>query len=240
MSIKITHDAKSGQWSFSFVRHLVSALGFTFLGFGLAALVTPWWWHLLVAVFGTANVPLDDGINYWVSIPLIVLGLGVLAIKYFVLDPQTARREQDRTSIAASPPNVIAVARYFDDLVDDHSYRSSRDSQFSHSQTQFAGPATGLQDKKTDLLFKQYVEAAKTLHFFVKTNFFTFPNNQGQNSDYRYCMTPHLNMDREMLAYDAGKVAKYDELEQQLSQKVAAARQAYDAFITRLRELGHI
>lgn len=240
MVIKITYNAKSGEWSFSCSRNLVSALGFFVLGLGLTALVSPWWWPLLVSALGMANVSFDAEINWWVSISLIVLGLGILAIKYFVLDPRIGRQEQDKTSIAASPPNVIAVGRYLDDLVDDHSYRSSLDSRFYESKTQFAEQATKLQDKKTDDLFHQYAKAAGDLHHFVRANFYLYPNNQEPSSDYRYCMAPHLNIDRDMLAYDPGKVAQYDELKQQLMSKVAAARDAYNAFIARLRTLGHV
>jgi hypothetical protein len=238
--VKITHNPKSGAWSFSYTRHLVSSLGFLFLGRGLAGLLSPWWWPLLFIALGVANVPLDVGINWWISITLTVIGLGVLAIKYFLLDPRNARWEQDKASITASPPNVSAVCTYFDILVEYHSFQSSLDLQFYESHEQFAKPATKFQDQSTDFLFQEYAKSARDLHYFVRINFFVYPSNQWLVADFRYCMTPRLNMDRDMPTYDADKAHQYNDLKQQLEQKVTAARKAYDAFIARLRKLGHI
>lgn len=240
MSIQISHDTKSGRWTFSYSRHVFVAVGSAFLLTGLAALISPWWLPVLLAGLGRANITVDDGVNFWVAIPLIVIGLGFLAVKYFVLDPHLARVEHDKASVAASPPNVDAVGRYFGDLLDDHSYRSSLDTHFHKSYTQFAGPAKGLQDKKTAKLFEEFASAAFSLHSFVGTNFFVYPNNQGPDPDYRYCMAPHLNMDREMVNYEPAKVAEYNALKGTLGSRVEATRRSYDAFITRLRELRHI
>lgn len=240
MSIQISHDTKSGRWTFSYSRHVFVAVGSAFLLTGLAALAAPWWLPLLLAGLGRANITIDGGVNLWVAIPLIVIGLGFLAVKYFGLDPHLARVEQDRASVAASPPNVDAIGRYFADLLDDHSYRSSFDTQFQKSYTQFAGPAKALQDNKTAKLFEQFASAAFSLHSFVGGNFFVYPNNQGQDPDYRYCLAPHLNMDRDMVNYEHEKVAQYDALKGTLGAHVEATRRSYDAFITRLKELRHI
>lgn len=240
MPVKITHNPKSGAWSFSYTRHLVSSLGFFFLGLGLAGLLSPWLWPLLFIALGVANVPLDAGINWWISITLTVIGLGVLAIKYFLLDPRSARWNQDKASITASPPSISAVCTYFDNLVEDHSFQSSFDSKFLDSYEQFAKPATKFQDQSMDFLFQEYAKSARVLHHFAGLNFFVYPNNQRLGADFRYCMAPQLNMDRDMPTYDADKADQYNDLKQQLEQKVTAARKAYDAFIARLRKLGHI
>ena len=240
MSIQISHDPKSGRWTFSYSRHVFVVVGSAFLLTGLAALISPWWLPLLLAILGRANITVDGAVNFWVAIPLITLGIGILAVKYLVLDPHLARIEHDKASVAVSPPNVDAVGRYFGDLLDDHSYRSSLDTQFRESYTQFAGPAKTLQDKKTAKLFAEFAAAAASLHSFVATNFFVYPNKQGPNPDYRYCLAPQLNMDREMVKYEPEKVAQYDALKGELSSHVGATRRSYDAFITRLKKLRHI
>ncbi|GBQ64536.1 hypothetical protein AA103196_0896 [Ameyamaea chiangmaiensis NBRC 103196] len=240
MSIHISHDQKSGRWSFSYSRHLFVAVGMVFLAGGIAALAGPWWLPIATFVFGKIDVKIDSSANYWVAAILIVVGLSILAFKFLVLDKWAHRLAIDKETIARSPPAVQEVKRYFDDLLDDHSYRSSFDTHFYRAYNQFSDASNALQDTKTAALFNTFATDARALHHFVAPNFFVFPDNQGPNPDYRYCLAPHMNIDRDMVSYDAKKVARYDELKRELAERVAQARQSYDAFVRRLKKLGHI
>jgi hypothetical protein len=240
LSIQISHDQSSGRWSFSYTRHLFVAVGMLFLAGGIAALAGPWWLPIAAFIFGKIDIKIDSFANYWVAGILIVVGLSVLAFKFFVLDEWSRRVAIDKKAIAESPPAVQEVKRYFDDLLDDHSYRSSFDTHFYLAYNQFSDASKALQDTKTAALFNIFSNDAKALHHFAAENFFVFPDNQGTNSDYRYCLAPHMNMDRDMGTYDAKKVAQYDELKRELAERVGQARQSYDAFVGQLKKLGHI
>jgi hypothetical protein len=211
-----------------------------FLAGGIATLAGPWWLPIATFVFGKIDIKIDSSANYWVAGILIVVGLSILAFKFLVLDKWARRLAIDKEAIAQSPPTVQEVTRYFDDLLDDHSYRSSFDTYFHAAYNQFLGASNTLQDTKTAALFNTFSNDAKALHNFVGTSFFVFPDNQGSNPDYRYCLAPHMNMDRDMGSYDAKKIAQYDELKRELAKCVAQARQSYDAFVGRLKELGQI
>ena len=240
MSIQISHDQKSGRWSFSYSRHLFVAVGMAFLVGGIAALAGPWWLPIASFVFGKIDVKIDASANYWVAAILIAVGLSILAFKFFVLDKWAHRLAIDKEAITQSPPAAQEVKRYFDDLLDDHSYRSSSDTHFYLAYNQFSDASKAFQDTKTAALFEAFSSDARDLHHFVGQNFFVFPNNQGTNPDYRYCLAPHLNIDRDMDIYDTKKVAQYDELKRELAERVTHARQSYDAFVGRLKQLGHL
>lgn len=211
-----------------------------FLAGGIAALAGPWWLPIATFVFGKIDVKIDSTANYWVAAILIAVGLSILAFKFFVLDKWAHRLAIDKEAIAKSPPAVQEVKHYFDDLLDDHSYRSSFDTQFYVAYNQFSDASNKLQDAETANLFNMFSKDGKALHDFVAPNFFVFPDNQGLNPDYRYCLAPHMNMDRGMVFYEATKVAEYDKLKRDLTVRVALARQSYDAFISRLKKLGQI
>jgi hypothetical protein len=240
LSIQISYDQKSSRWSLSYSRHLFVVVGMAFLVGGIAALAGPWWLPVASFVFGRFDVKIDPSANYWVAAILIAVGLSILAFKFFVLDKWARRLEIDKNSITKSPPAVKEVKRYLEDLLDDHSYRSSSDTHFHFAYNQFSDASTAIQDKKTATLFGAFSRDATALHIFVGQNFFVFPNNQGINPDYKYCLAPHLNIDRDMAVYDTKKVAQYDELKRELAERVARARQSYEAFVGRLKQLGHL
>jgi len=240
LSIQITHDQKSGRWSLSYSRHLFVAVGMVFLTGGIAALAGPWWLPIATLVFGKIGANIDSSVNYLVAAILIVVGLSFLGFKFFVLDRWAQRLAIDKEAIAISPLESQEVNRYFDDLLDDHSFRSSCDTHFHRAYNQFSSAHTALQDKKTATLFNSFSINARVLHQFVMANFFVFPDNQGPNADYRYCLAPHMNIDRGMTFHDAAKVVQYDSLKHELAAHVRQARQSYDAFLGRLRKLGHI
>lgn len=211
-----------------------------FLGGGIAVLAVPWWLPIASFVVGKIDVKIDTSADCWIAAILITIGLSILAFKFFVLDKLVQRLAIDKEAINKSPPAVQEVKRYFDDLLDDHSYLSSSDTQFYNAYDQFSDVSKALQDTKTAALFEYFSCNARALHCFVGYNFFVFPNNQMANSDYKYCLAPHLNIDREMYIYDMKKVAEYDALKRELTERVTQTRQSYDAFVGRLKQLGHL
>lgn len=200
----------------------------------------PWWLPLATFVFGKVDIGIDSSVNYWVAASLIAIGLAILAFKHFLMDKWARRIAIDKEAVAQSLPSVDDVRRYFSDLLDDHSYRSSSDSAFYTAYNQFADPSKALQDVNTASLFGAFSKDAKALHAFVQVNFYVFPDNQGSNPDYRYCLEPDLNMDRNMLVYDEKKVARYNDLKRELTERTGQAEKSYDAFVARLKQLGHI
>jgi virulence-associated protein VapD len=216
-----------------------TAIGMAFLVGGIALITGPWWLPIASFFFGEIGVNIDAAVNYPLAVVLIAVGLSFLAFKLFALDRWDQRRALDKATIVHSPPSVQEVKRYLGDMLADHSYRSSYDTHFYLAYTQFADASKVLQDKKTAALFKAFSISAKDLHDFVIANFFVFPDNQGTDPDYRYCLAPNLNIDRGMASYDAKKVAQYDDLTRQLTEHVVKTQRSYDAFISHLKQLGH-
>jgi hypothetical protein len=211
-----------------------------FLAGGIAAMAGPWWLPLATFVFGKVDINIDLSINYWIAAILMAVGLAILAFKHFLMDKWARRVAIDKETIAGSPPAADEIRRYFDNLLDDHSYRSSADTAFHAAHNQFADPSNALQDVKTANLFAGFSKDAKALHSFVQDNFYVFPDNQALDSDYRYCLAPDLNIDRNMLAYDLNKVSQYNDLKLDLIRLTEKARESYDSLVARLKKLGHI
>lgn len=240
MSIQISHNQKTGHWSFSYNRHIFVVVGMAFILGGIAAMAGPWWLPLATFVSGKVDIKIDSSVNYWVGAILIAIGLAILAFKHFRMDKLAGRIAIDKGTIAQSPPVVEDVRRYFDSLLDDHSYRSSADTAFYVAHNQFMDSSKAIQDIRTANLYEAFSENAKALHAFVHENFYVFPDNQGANPDYKYCLEPDLNIERNMLIYDKKKVERYNALKHELSERTGQAKKSYAAFVARLKQLGHI
>lgn len=236
MVIEITHE--NGKFRFSYKRHVIIAIGMTFLVAGLAGLLVPWWQPFLFVLLNKADLSVDDETNYFVNGVLITIGLGFLLYKYLVIDTRDSQIARDKAMLAAHLPQPAAPKTYLDNLVDDHSYLSSQDSVFQHSYTIFKNTETAFQHKKTIKLYDEYSKIAQEMHGFVKSNFNTYPNTQKNCSDYRYAMAPHLNFDRDMVVYDANKVQQYAALKTTLHQQVREVKKSYHAFLKHLRKIG--
>lgn len=239
MSIEISHEPKTGRWSISYKRHLFVAVGMAFLAAGLAALTGPWWQPFVAAALGLAAIKVDAAPNYGVAGLLIVIGLANLAYKYWVLDPGQTKLALDKAIVSKYPPDTTGVRRYLSDLVDDHAYRSSFDSVFHNAYTRFNNPVSAFQDRPTIAVYEAFSSRAAALHDFVYSCFYVFPDNQGPNPDYRYCLEPDLNFERNMLGYDLAKVARYDDLKRQLHALAGETLTSYDAFIRHLAKHGY-
>lgn len=240
MSIEFSHDKKTGIVQFSYKRHIYTALGLLFVGSGLATFTGPWWQGILEALLGKVNIRVEPQYQWVVGIIQVAIGLAFIAYKHFVLDARQAKLDADRLTIKQSALEIDLIRSYLSNLVDDHSYKSSLHSYFHKIHTQFIQPENSFQDAETARLYKQFHVCGQKLEVFVGVNFFVFPNKRSIDGDFRYCLAPHLNIDREMIVYDSEKVAKYNELKEELHKFVKETDVSFSEFITILKKLRHI
>lgn len=240
MSIEFSHDTKTGIVQFSYKRHIYIALGLLFVGSGLATFTGPWWQGILEALLGKVNVRVEPQYQWVISIIQVVIGLALVAYKHFMLDARQAKLDADRSTIKQSNLEIDLIRSYLSNLVDDHSYKSSLHSYFYKIHTQFIQPENSFQDADTARLYKQFHLCGQKLETFVGVNFFVFANNPSIDGDFRYCLAPHLNMDREMIFYDPKKVAEYNELKNELHKLANETSVSFSEFITILKTLRHI
>lgn len=238
MAIDISHDPSTGRWNLSYKRHVFIGLGLLLMASGLATLSGPWWQAIVVALLGRAGVVVDDKYPWTLAAAQIVPGLGMLAYKHFILDRDAARTAADRRTLEDANLDFRRVRCYLSNLVDDHSYRSSLNSEFTNVSTRFSAPEHKFQDPRTASAYDTFAAAGMELQNFVAGNFFVFPNSPPSDGDYRYCLVPHLNMDREMVMYDAAKVAEYDRLKVRLHELVSQTEVLLAAWIGQMKAVG--
>lgn len=238
MAIDISHDPSTGRWGFSYKRHVFVALGLVLVTSGLATLSGPWWQAILVAVLGKVGVVVDDKYQWMLAAAQIVPGLGLLAYKHFILDREAAQIAADRRTFEAADLDFGRARYYLSNLVDDHSYRSSLNSEFMNVLTRFSAPEHRFQYPATASAYDAFAATGLELQKFVGGNFFVFPNSPPPDGDYRYCLAPHLNMDRELVIYDAAKVAEYDQLKLRLHELVSQTEIRLAAWVGRMKEVG--
>lgn len=240
MTLEVSLDPKTGGFRFSYKRHIFVALGLLFVGAGLATLSGPWWLPLLEAVLGKAGLVVEPSYQLLLGGVQIVVGIGFLAYKHFIFDRRHALIEADRALIQRSPLDFDRLRSYLTNLVDDHSYTSGLHTEFYEAWTRFNKPEDSFQVERTAALYKSFAAAANALEKFIGPHFWPFPRGQHAGKSYRYCLAPHLNMDREMIFYDPAKEKEYDSLKIQLHQLVAQTAQALDEFAKDLRAHGHV
>lgn len=239
MSIEFSHNSKSGTWSLSIKRNIFIALGLLFCGSGLASLSAPLWGEILIALLSKVSVDIHHSYQWLIGLLQLLVGLSILAYKYFVVDIRQSRIAKDTKSVASWWQQIGTVREYLSDLGSDHSYWSSLDTVFFHSYTKFADPQFKFLLPDTARLYKSYSDTAEALHNFVGVNFWAFPRSSMSSGDCRYCLAPHLNIDRELLISDPEKDAEYRVLVSQLNSKIAQTEEALDNFVKHLREVGH-
>lgn len=238
MAIDITHDPSTGRWSISFKRHVFTALGLLLVASGLATLSGSWLQLIAVSLLGEAGFVLDDERQWALAAALIVSGLFLLAHKHFVLDRETNQIAADRKALEAAKLDFEKVRCYLSNLVDDHSYRSSLNSEFEKVSARFLKPECKFQYPPTALAYDAFASAGSQLQNFVAENFFVFPSAPLSDEGYRYCLAPHMNMDREMLIYDSAKIAEYDRLKERLNVLVLQTKDLFGAWIGKMKEVG--
>lgn len=237
MAIDISHDPGTGRWKLSYKRHVFTALGLLLVTGGIATLSGPWWQAIAVALLGKTGVVVDDNPQWALAAVLIVSGLGLLAYKYFILDRKVTQIATDRKSLDAAQLDFERVRYYLSNLVDDHSYQSSLNSEFAKASTWFSTPEYKFQYPPTASAYDAFAAAGNQLQNFVAVNFFVFPSSPPSSGDFRYCLAPHMNMDREMLIYDPAKVAEYDRLKGMLHDLVSQTNDRLGAWIGKMKEV---
>lgn len=237
LSLDISHE--KGRWSFAYRPHVLATIGKAFLSFGLGALTAPWWLPVLSSAIGTTGIVIDDA-SYWVGVPLVIMGVSILLYKYLVVDRKLAKISADQKMLIASPLKIDRIRFYLSDLVDDHSYRSSLDTIFRDSYTIFRKSEFRFQYEETDAAYGRFVECASRLHLFVQGNFFVFPDDQGLDANFRYCLWPDLNMDRNMTFYDAEKTARYQVEKNELHRLTQETQNSFEKFVAHLKQMGHV
>ncbi|MBI3093836.1 MAG: hypothetical protein HYY97_03100 [Rhodocyclales bacterium] len=240
MSIELSRDASTGSWSLSIKRHVFVALGLLLVLSGLTTLTGPWWQGVLIALLEKVSVVVNVDYQWQLAIAQILAGLGLLAYKHFVIDPWEAKIKADKLTFLAATVQIEKVRYYLSNLVDDHSYNSSFHSVFLDVSVHFLKPECNFQHPSTVSAYQAFAASAKQLEEFVGTNFFVLQNICSADGDYRYCLTPHLNMDREMIAYDAEKVAEYDRLKVRLHSQTAEVQKLFTKWIENMKVLGHV
>lgn len=236
MPLEFTYN--KGRLHFSYTRHLLGAVGSFFICAGLAALFEPWWQPILLAALNKADSSINVGTNYVIALILIFIGIGIFLFKHFGIDKWSRQLASDKEMLTVHLPNTELAQNYLRNLADDHSYLSSQDDNFQHAFHFFNQPQTAFQYKPTSKLYMDFSKRAKSLHCFVGTNFFIFPENQHNSTDYRYCMAPQLNDDRGMVSYDPEKARRYDDMSKELLKRVEEVKKSYSTFLKHLRKVG--
>lgn len=240
MNIEVFHDKKSGVLRLIYRRHVFIAAGLLFITGGIASLTGPWWLPILEALLGKGGLPVESDHHILIGVILIIFGLGLLYYKHFHLDAQQKRLDSDRRAIQGMNLDPSHIRKFLDDLVDDHSYRSKDQNYFHKFLNHFLLSENALQDDITRRLYSECVQAGMELEKFVATNFFVFPRQQCGDDNYRYCLAPHLNIDREMFVYCKDKTTEYRLLSARLHQLVDRAREGFENFIFDVGLKGHL
>lgn len=236
MSIEIQHDRGTGKTKIKYSKHIINSIAASLIVSGFVSMSSPWWLGLVIAGLNQLSVPVAEDFQWLISGIQIVTGVGLLLFKNLGLDKWEKQKAMDAVTISNKNIDIELVRTYFNSLLDDHSYYSSADSMFYHSYNCFSKPESYIQYKKVKEAFDKYTKSAKKLHAFVGCNFFVFPSNQFNVPDYRYCMAPHLNEDRDLVFPNEEKSREYRRLSKELSSNVYETKELFDEFIALLKK----
>lgn len=236
MSLKLQHNRKTGEFSLEFTKHVINVIGVALIISGFTSLSSPWWLVFFVEALEKLHIQIEGDYQWAISGAQIIIGFVLLLFKHLFLDKRKKQSEQDKKTWEESKFNIDRVIHFFDQLVDDHSYTSSEDTEFHKSYSHFLMPQHSFQLIKTQKIYRAYSDKALNLHNFVGSNFFTFPRSQIEASDYRYCLAPHLNEDREGTP-SLENSRQYSALSVELHDLHRQARLSFDLFIKHLKEV---
>lgn len=219
--------------------HVLATIGSILLTGGVGAISAPWWYPLVALALGKTGVSLEPAANWLLGLTLCALGLGCFGWKFVAVDRRAKRVATDKALVERLPPSPDEIRGYFDGLTTNDDYLSSADSAFHAEYNLYASVEDRLTDQRAVDAFDAFSSAAKRLHRFAQQNFEWWPENQAGWEDHRYCLAPHLNIDRGNLG-DRKGMLEYDELQKRLDAHVASARDAYEKFLLQLKKNGAI
>lgn len=227
MTFDFNYEGKLGKFNFKLTKSILVSLGFLFIASGVGMFAAPWWADIVFYFFEYLTIPIDTTARNYVASFFILIGVICFLIKYQLYKDEK-KLTHDKKVIEQKGIPLSDLTEYFEQLLADHSFYSSKDTIFYNSYNSFTDLFL---QKKTKKLYDEYRENAKKLHNFLATNFFVYPDNQPLD-DYRYCMQPRLNIDRG--GFDQN--SEYPILSKELKSKVELAFSNYQAFVRHLRE----
>lgn len=229
MPIEISHDSSTGKFRLAWRRSALAVVGFSLIATGSAAFIGPWWLPILEAILKRNDITVSST-TQWVGLLMVLAGVVLLLYKHYVPDARAKAINADRKTFAKSGLNIEKVRAYFSNLLDDHSYYSSQDSALIHSVDHFKANENRFKLKEVRLSHAEHSLKAMALHSFVQVHFYPLAGSQNF-SDYRYCLEPQWNMDREMLFYNAEHSAEYTRLAEEMTALVKEAKTAFEAWV---------
>lgn len=238
MNIEISHDKNSGRFSVSFKRHALVALALTLVSGGIAMMTGPWWQPLVVGLIEHADIEINTTSQWILGPALIAMGVGLIFFKHFVLDRRLEGIATDRLLIAAFAMQPDRIRNFLSGLQGDCSFRSRAHDYFHAVCVGFQAPERSFQSAKAREAYERFSGSASQLEGFLAQHFWVYPNDQGADADQRYCLAPRLDMDREMISYDASKSVEFDALRKKLVELTANVNSNFDDFIGKLKALG--
>lgn len=235
---EFTYHPETGV-KFVWKGHPLATMGSILLAGGVGAISAPWWYPLLALVLGKTGVALEPAANWLLGLTLCALGLACFGWKFLAVDRPAKRLAADKALVERLPPSPAVIRGYFDRLTTTDDYLSSADGAFHAEYTLYASVEDRLTDRRAVAAFDAFSSAAKHLHRFAQQKFEWWPEDQNGWDDHRYCLAPHLNIDRGNLGDHKGML-EYDELQKQMDAHVAAAREAYENLLRQLKTNGAI
>lgn len=237
MSLEIEYNKTSGQTRVKYGKHVLNALAIPLILSGFFSLSSPWWLEIVTGLLNKANIQINDNYEWLFAIIQIATGVGLLLFRYLKLDVWQRQKNMDISTVNELSLPIEDIRGYFKNLVDGHSYLSSKDTDFYNSYTTFLKTENSFQFKKLKKSYEQYSISAKNLHNFVGRNFFVFPDTPPDGKDYQYCLAPHLNMDRDLTFPTQEKVIEYGSLAKELHSYCLIAEKNFELFIADLKSV---
>lgn len=196
MALEVNYNSKTGNFSLKASKHVLNLIGASLVISGFATLSSPWWFGLVLGFLEKSNININDDYQWIISLFQIIVGVVLLVFRAFI-DGRLKKIEQDSVTWAEAAIDIDCIEHFLNQIVDDHSYTSSQVSEYHKFYSHFLKPQHSFQYTKTKNIYQNFSDNALTLHEFMSVNFWCFPRNQTWTTDYRYCLAPHLNEDRD-------------------------------------------
>ena len=167
---------------------------------------------------------------------LCVIALLYHLIQTAIYDALNSNAKNERTSLEIEHDLAIFLKAdaeltepqldfFLDVLANDHSYRSSNIRRFDNFCRVLAATQNMFLRKPLDERSKDFQIVAHQLREFISYKFYVFPSKQS-GDDFRFCMAPALNCDREGDG-SLMQMREYDLLTDELCELIKQVRKLY-------------